>query len=466
MRTTNTLFIRLRRICVPLLGLLVLAGMFVDSLSADELYALLRQQAERGDTNAQHHMGLKYEFGQGVLQDYRQAVYWYRRAAEQGNPQAQTSLGAMYRDGRGVPQDHGQAMYWFRNAAEQGNALGQFLLGSAYVFGHGVPQDKRQGVFWNRKAADQGLAAAQYALCVHYYELCTHGWNLDNWGQALSWCRRAGDQGIAGAYQTVGMMYEKGVGGPKDFRQAKVWYRKAAALGDVDAQEALRELESGSAGVATSPPATMQTGAVEQACVFIVSNGYKPGTGSGFFVAPGYVVTNAHVVEGAHEVLVTGQAMPRPAIAQVVATSRGGERDYAVLRLNPADCGYVRPLVFAANASRAERVGAWGFPGLINDADPNYHRFMQGDFSALPAITYTEGVVSALLQRNPTMIAHTAPISPGNSGGPLVNANGDVVGINTGGRLDDQSYHQASIALSGRDLLQFLRNNGIPAQSR
>jgi TPR repeat protein len=55
-----------------------------------------------------------YEFGQGVSQDYAEAVKWYRLAAEQGIAFAQYNLGGMYRKGRGVPQDNAEAVKWWR----------------------------------------------------------------------------------------------------------------------------------------------------------------------------------------------------------------------------------------------------------------------------------------------------------------------------------------------------------------
>ena len=44
--------------------------------------------------------------GQGVPQDYAEAVTWYRKAAEQGDADAQYNLGVMYAKGQGVPQDY------------------------------------------------------------------------------------------------------------------------------------------------------------------------------------------------------------------------------------------------------------------------------------------------------------------------------------------------------------------------
>ena len=50
-----------------------------------------------------------YDNGRGVLQDYKEAVKWYRLAAEQGNANAQYNLGVMYDNGEGVPQDYKEA---------------------------------------------------------------------------------------------------------------------------------------------------------------------------------------------------------------------------------------------------------------------------------------------------------------------------------------------------------------------
>ena len=68
--------------------------------------------AEQGHADAQTNIGLLYENGQGVPQNYGEAVKWYRKAAEQGYADAQKNLGVMYADGAGVPQNYGQAARW------------------------------------------------------------------------------------------------------------------------------------------------------------------------------------------------------------------------------------------------------------------------------------------------------------------------------------------------------------------
>jgi uncharacterized protein len=68
--------------------------------------------AQRGDAAAQTYLGLMYETGRGVPQNYTEAAIWYRRAAEQGDSLAQYSLGLLYDRGQGVPLDVVEASKW------------------------------------------------------------------------------------------------------------------------------------------------------------------------------------------------------------------------------------------------------------------------------------------------------------------------------------------------------------------
>ena len=97
-----------------------------------------------------------YYTGQGVPQDYKTAVKWYRLAAEQGYVDAQFSVGNAYGKGKGVPQDYKTAVKWHTLAAEQGYARSQSLLGLWYVLGHGVLQDNVDAHMWLNIAASNG----------------------------------------------------------------------------------------------------------------------------------------------------------------------------------------------------------------------------------------------------------------------------------------------------------------------
>ena len=71
---------------------------------------------------AQDNLGFMYDNGQGVTQDYKEAIKWYRKAAKQGHVSAQNNLGFMYYNGQGITQDYVQAHKWFNLAAVNGNA--------------------------------------------------------------------------------------------------------------------------------------------------------------------------------------------------------------------------------------------------------------------------------------------------------------------------------------------------------
>ncbi|MEO3929788.1 trypsin-like peptidase domain-containing protein [Micromonosporaceae bacterium B7E4] len=138
--------------------------------------------------------------------------------------------------------------------------------------------------------------------------------------------------------------------------------------------------------------------------------------GSGFAVDERHVITNSHVVADATTVSVVGQDGRRLA-AEVVGRDPGS--DIAVLRVSSP--GALRPLRLAATDVRVgEPVLAVGSPlGLSG--------------------TVTAGIVSALDRQvrlgnsgaRQSAIQTDASINPGNSGGPLVNARGEVVGVNT-----------------------------------
>jgi TPR repeat protein len=120
-----------------------------------------RAAAAKGDALAQYNLGIMYDTGQGVPEDYATAAMWYTKAAEQGDARAQYNLGIMYNTGQGVPENDATAAKWYTKAAEQEDANAQYNLGIMYSNGDGVPEDNVLAYMWVNLASAQGNSTAK-----------------------------------------------------------------------------------------------------------------------------------------------------------------------------------------------------------------------------------------------------------------------------------------------------------------
>jgi len=149
------------------------------------------------------------------------------------------------------------------------------------------------------------------------------------------------------------------------------------------------------------------------------------GMGTGIVIDPrGYILTNYHVVDGVHEIQVT-TADSKKYIGNIVA--RDTETDLAVIKISPTEKMEVITLGTSSDLMQGETVVAVG----------NAFGY---DFSV------TRGIVSALhravqindAQYYDDLIQTDAPINPGNSGGPLLNIDGEMIGVNVAVRAGAQ----------------------------
>jgi serine protease Do len=190
--------------------------------------------------------------------------------------------------------------------------------------------------------------------------------------------------------------------------------------------------------------------------------------GSGFFIAPGLVATNRHVVEGAGSdgIVVVNGKLGRPLHATIMAQTPNStiyNPDVAVLQV--ADAPTVQPLSFTRTVAQLDVVVAAGFPGVLMRADDNFGRLLHGDLAAMPSVILTDGRINAV-QMAPTglpILPHSAQIAPGNSGGPLVDACGRVVGINTFINVSAEEAIHINYAEKADAVLTFLKANQVPA---
>ena len=188
----------------------------------------MRKKAESGEAAAQHDMGRRNYYGDGVQQDFTKAVAWFRKAAEQGFAESQSYLGACYAQGLGIEPNADKAVEWFQKAAMQGVAKAQYLLGVSLANGVGIEKDDTKAFEWFFKAAEQGFAEAQHSLGDCYS--MGKGVEKDD-SKALLWYRKAAEQGNAEAMFCIGSCYAKGEGVEKDEAKALEWCREAAEHG-------------------------------------------------------------------------------------------------------------------------------------------------------------------------------------------------------------------------------------------
>ena len=495
-----------------------------------------RLAADQGDASAQVNLGRMYRMGQGVRQDDIEAVRWFRLAAEEGDASGQFLLGIQYAEGQGVPQDDKEAVRWFRLAAEQGDATGQFNLGHMYYAGQGVAQDYKEALRWYRLAAEQGYVLAQFTLGLMYHEgqggsqdyreaerlfrlaaeqgLALGQLHLGSMylnGQAVRqdlkeaerWFRLAAEQGDAYAQFNLGRIYEEGTGAPQDYVQAHVWFNLASTSGHpggatsrdtvarkmtrdqiAEAQRRAREWRSkpsqlaalifspsssvGQRPLPQPPSSAAYGGAIAEmpsedifshfasrvillTCDISADDSMQA---SGVLVsADGFVVTNAHVVEGCRGISATQISRASRRSGAAVLKYYDKKSDTAVLKVEGQ--GFEFFDLPARTARVGERVYAIGNPRGLEQS-------------------ISEGIVSGLREEDGILwIQHSAPISPGSSGGALISSRGDLLGINSWFVRDSQGLNfavPASILASAysqaRAVQGFLRFPGLPPASQ
>jgi TPR repeat protein len=110
-------------------------------------------RANAGDSNAQYEMAVRYADGEGVPQNYRDAMAWFAKAAANANEKAQWKLGLGYMKGIGVPQDESTAAEWFKRASNRADIRAQSALSEIYFSGRGVPVDYVRAYTWAKIAS-------------------------------------------------------------------------------------------------------------------------------------------------------------------------------------------------------------------------------------------------------------------------------------------------------------------------
>ena len=218
---------------------------------------------------------------------------------------------------------------------------------------------------------------------------------------------------------------------------------------DICANRTIEMTQAGAPRVATLPPGNVPQAVPNQSA-------RQVSTGTGFIVAPDRVMTNEHVVNGCNRIILRtpdGRWLAATPPARVDAAL-----DLAVLAV-PGLPGPVLPFRAGPAVRRGESVVAYGFP-------------LAGLLSSDPKLTRGEVNGLAGLQDNRNQIQISAAVQPGNSGGPLLDMQGHVVGVVVS-KLNAQRVAErtgdiaqnVNFAVRGEAAQQFLTRAQVPARA-
>ena len=194
--------------------------------------------------------------------------------------------------------------------------------------------------------------------------------------------------------------------------------------------------------------------------VVCLKNSREGNSGSGFAVGDGrFFVTNWHVVQESRQGWRTGILDDQGRFVRCTVRGHSREQDLAILQ---AEGGVTRrPAVFAPPG--AVEVGqdafAMGYPSASDLAGEEIATGFEG-------ITVTKGILSRIVRRNGmTFLQTDAAVNPGNSGGPLFDEWGRVIGVNVAkplGKWDLPVSEGIAWAIRGEDVLRLLREAEVP----
>ncbi len=225
---------------------------------------LYEESLDKNDTDSQCELGKSYRDGEGVTQNYQQAIEWYNRAASNNSDLAYLCLGFTYEAGLGVEKNAIKSFQYNMKAALMDDRMAQSNIGYDYFYGFGCEKNIKESIEWRLKAANGGNVLAQTALGDYYLEIGEDGKDLV---LALRWYKRAIESGSFRAMHALGIhylnhifnedneeqkgflllkraaimghcpsfydlaqCYQKGIGTPQNNTEAQRWYQRINEL--------------------------------------------------------------------------------------------------------------------------------------------------------------------------------------------------------------------------------------------
>ena len=191
--------------------------------------------------------------------------------------------------------------------------------------------------------------------------------------------------------------------------------------------------------------------------------------GTGFIIGHGVIMTNAHVVSDRvpTRIYVHNAYLPvteaRVLAARYDTDGDGASHpnyfDVALLTYTPPANIQLPVLPFSLGASTNQDIFAFGFPGNESTHLEPQYQYVPGGPPRAP-LSITGGTINQVIQANPALLMHDALCKTGNSGGPLINERGEVVGMQTWSADPDPRNVVLSFAIGSRGLVSFAQQAG------
>ena len=186
------------------------------------------------------------------------------------------------------------------------------------------------------------------------------------------------------------------------------------------------------------------------------------GSGSGFFVDDqGHIITSNHVVQGAREITVR---LSDGREISAVKLGHSQHDDLAVLRVDPDAVADIRPLPFADS----DEVSIGEMAIAIGSPYENRNSLSVGVVSGLERsesrIQRAESLFGGSRRTITDLVQTDAALNPGNSGGPLLNAEGEVIGVNSSVRVQSGVQIGVGFAVASNTVMQILDELKSPGE--
>jgi len=373
-------------------GLMLLEGSYGVQKDPTAGFRMIKQSAELEYTPAMVSLSTCYCIPNGTERSPELAFEWAKKASAYASPLAWFVLGSYYEEGFGVTADIEQAAVWYQKSAGGGNPSGQFSYAVLLQKGNGVSKDESLAVKYYRASAVQRNADSQYCMGVAHLKGLGVSVSMP---EGLAWLTIAANNGQAEAKAFISGIPAL----PAQLRDA-VSNRISSLSDEIASSPQTRDGPEPWSSPKRNPGAALPGKTVKW-------------SGSGFLItSQGHIITNHHVAPPGTKIQVI--TLFGALSATILKTDEAN--DLTLLKVD----GTFVPI--ALSTSSKVRLGATvatiGFPNTE----------MQGFSPKL-----TKGEISSLagLRDDPKYFQISAAVQPGNSGGPLFDSFGNVVGVVT-----------------------------------